>query len=174
MIEFFKQIISFIKENDKVVNFLFGLLSGIVIAILTILLTYRFNWRNRLVKEFFVNLKLDFKKRDAGKLSRIKMNYEINSTIGEEISINYIFFKIPKSIKGNNKTNDTIGEKFFQKGIFYIQRNDRVFKNYLSDSFEIADENLLMLIDQRRLRKIRIVVNTNKYGNVKSNRVKLT
>jgi hypothetical protein len=162
--------------NLETVKIILGFISGIVISAIGFLFTHRFNWRNYLTQEFRVFIKINVREVTRGDVKKIVLNYEINCTNSEEMSINYIYFIIPENIKGNIPPNATLGETLFEnKGRFYVT-NSKIdtFKHNYSATYTLEDEGILNEINNKNIKYISFVVNTSKYGDVESNEVRVS
>jgi hypothetical protein len=113
--------------------------------------------------------------QDPSKISDWLINYEINCTNSEEMSINYIYFIIPENIKGNIPPNATLGETLFEnKGRFYVLKEKKNFKHNDFGTYTLEDEGILNEINNKNIKYINFIVNTSKYGDVESNEVKVS
>ncbi|CAD0005599.1 hypothetical protein [Flavobacterium salmonis] len=166
------------NENWETLKIILGIISGIFISTIGFLFTHRFNWRNYLTQEFKVILKIDLTQVSGGVediAEKIAFNYEINCTNSEEMSINYIYFKIPENIKGNVPQNPTLGERIYgKKGRFYVQNEKMNFKHNHCGKYTLEDEILLNEIKNRNINYVSFIINTNKYGDIESNEVKIS
>ncbi len=162
--------------NWETVKIILGFISGIVISAIGFLFTHRFNWRNYLTQEFRVFIKINGREVIRGDVKKIVLNYEINCTNSEEMSINYIYFIIPENIKGNIPPNPTLAETLFEnKGRFYVTNlKIDTFKHNFSAIYTLEDEVILNEINNKNIKYISFVVNTSKYGDVESNEVKVS
>ena len=166
------------NENWETLKIILGIISGIVISTIGFLFTHRFNWRNYLTQEFKVILKIDLTQVSEGVediAENIVFNYEINCTNSEEMSINYIYFKIPENIKGNAPSNPTLGELINgKKGRFYVQSEKMNFKHNYCGKYTLIDKTLLNEINNKNINYISFIINTNKYGDIESNELKIS
>jgi hypothetical protein len=160
--------------NLETVKIILGFISGIVISAIGFLFTHRFNWRNYLTQEFRVFIKINVREVTRGDVKKIVLNYEINCTNSEEMSINYIYFIIPENIKGNIHPNATLGEIIENKGRFYVLKEKKNFKHNDFGTYTLEDEGILNEINNKNIKYISFVVNTSKYGDVESNEVRVS
>jgi hypothetical protein len=160
--------------NLETVKIILGFISGIVISAIGFLFTHRFNWRNYLTQEFRVFIKINIREVTRGEVKKIILNYEINCTNSEEMSINYIYFIIPENIKGNIPPNATLGEIIENKGRFYVLKEKKNFKHNDFGTYTLEDEGILNEINNKNIKYISFVVNTSKYGDVESNEVRVS
>lgn len=133
----------------------------------------RHNWRNKLTKEFTVDIRLDQKRMTENGITSLTLKYEINNTSGNELSINSAFIEIPKNVKGNPGPNSTTGEIMFEKGRHYVFDNQKLIIHNLSDEITINHNQILNELAKKRSFKLRLFVNTSKYGTVKSDFCKI-
>lgn len=167
------EYLGFFETYKDVINIFIGIISGILLSTITFLLTYRNNWRNCLTKEFTVNLRLDQKRVSKNGITSLKLKYEINNTSGNELSINSAYIKIPKNVKGNPGPNSTLGEIMFEKGRHYVFDDKKIITHTLSDEITINHNQILSELAKKGSFKLRLFVNTSKYGTVKSNFCKI-
>lgn len=166
------------NENWETLKIILGIISGIVISTIGFLFTHRFNWRNYLTQEFKVILKIDLTQVSGGVediAEKIAFNYEINCTNSEEMSINYIYFRIPENIKGNPPSNPTLGELIGGKaGRFYVQNKKMNFKHNYCGKYTLEDKIILNEIKNKNINYVSFIINTNKYGDIESNELKIS
>ena len=162
------------------ISIFLSFLSGVLLTSISFLLTYRSGWRNRLTGEFTVKLKYNLKRVEGEKTIEITFKYEINCSTSDELSINYIYFKLPKGLAGNYGPNPTLlevldvyGRYYTKGGRYYIDRVNKLFKYYAGGDFSVNHPEILKQIDEKKMKQIQLVVNTSKYGDVKSNKEKL-
>lgn len=128
-----------------------------------------------MTKEFRVLIRINVREVTSGDVKKIVFNFEINCTNSEEFSLNYIFFKIPENIKGNIPPNPILGETVFDnKGRFYVQKTKTNFKHNYFGTYTLEDEGILNEIQNKNIKHIRFIVNTSKYGDVESNKLKVS
>ena len=166
------------SDNWETIKIILGVISGIVISTIGFLFTHRYNWRNYLTQEFKVLLKIDWE-QDSGEneniLRKIAFNYEINCTNSDEMSINYIYFRIPENIKGNKPSNATFGETIYGKtGRFYVQNEKIGFKHNHLGKYTLEDEIILNEIKNKNINYLSFIINTSKYGDIESNELKVS
>lgn len=163
-----------------VISIFLSFIGGVLITSISFLFTYRSGWRNKLTREFTVKLKYDLKRVEGEKTIEITFKYDVDCSTSDELSINYIYFKLPKGIAGNYGPNpildevlDVYGRYYTKGGRFYINRVNKLFKYHLGGDFCINHPEILKQIDEKKMKQIQLVVNTSKYGDVKSNKEKL-
>ncbi len=172
-------MIEYINDNEGswgTIKIILGIISGIFISTIGFLFTHRFNWRNYLTQEFKVFLKIDLKQLSGeGLVEKIVFNFEINCTNSDEMSINYIYFKIPENIKGNVPSNPTLGEGIYGKtGRFYVQNEKMNFKHNFCGKYILEDKIILNEIKNKNVNYVSFIINTNKYGDIESNELKIS
>ncbi len=149
-----------------------GIIAGIFLSTVTFLLTYRNSWRNKLTKELTVSLKFN-KKSTYGDSPHLNLRYYINNTTGIELSINSAFLELPNGLPGNVGPNSTYGEMLFGKGRYYIFKESKNMTHHLSDEFSIDNKDVLDSLVNRKVKKTRLILNTSRYGQVKSKYCKI-
>ena len=163
-------MIQFLDQYKDIINILLGITTGVVLSIVGFLLTHRFNWRNYLTKEFTIKIRESYKEKTGSNITKLVLVYDINCTMSDELSINYVYFKMPKNFRGNTPPNATMGEHFFgAMSRHYIQTIPTVFKYYKSSECIILNKDFLTEISKGKVNKFWLIVSTNKYGDVKSN-----
>lgn len=168
-----------INNNEgswETIKIILGIISGIVFSTIGFLFTHRFKWRNFLTQEFKVFLKIDLKQSSGeGIIENIVFNYEINCTNSDEMSINYIYFKIPEYIKGNLPSNPTLGEGIYgETGRFYVRNEKMNFKHNFFSKYILDNKIILNEIKNKNINYVSFIINTNKYGDIESNELKIS
>lgn len=149
-----------------------GALGGVVFSILGFLLTYRSSWRNLLTRELTIQIKSDTAELHGDEFAMIKFAYSVNCTHDEELSINRMFIKLPRGLQSNTPPNATIGEMFFgDDGRYHLISKPLLFKFGIEDSYTLRDPVLMGYINEKKLTKIVVAMETNKYGTVASNKI---
>lgn len=163
------------QSNWETFKYIWGVVSGIAFSSIGFLFTHRYNWRNYLTGEIKISLKYSYTNEDNGDVVKsIGFIYQIDCTNSDEFTVNYIYFEIPKNITGNIPPNATLGEAVYEnKGKYYIKTEKINFKHSLIERFALEDSNILSEIKKKNIREITLIVNTSKYGNLKSNKIKL-
>ena len=154
-------------------DLIFSAIGGILLTSLAFLLTYRSPWRDYITGEFKVRLELDFISGHNNRVTSVRIRCEINCNSSDEFAINYIYLKLPKSVRGNYRGNSTLDEVLKGTGHFYIGNEINNFKHSYWNIFDISNEIILNSINNNQLKKLILVVNSSKYGNVCSNKVKI-
>ena len=166
------------SSDWETIKIILGVISGFVISTIGFLFTHRYNWRNYLTQEFKVVLKIDLIQEtgsDENIVRKIAFNYEINCTNSDEMSINYIYFKIPENIKGYTPSNPTLGEIIYGKtGRFYVQNEKMGFKHNHRGKYTLEDEIILNEIKNKNINYLSFIINTSKYGDIESNELKVS
>jgi hypothetical protein len=85
----------------------------------------------------------------------------------------FAYIKIPKNVKGNPGPNSRLGEMMFEKGFHYVFDKQKMITHNLSDEITISHNQILNEHSKMRKFKLRLCVNTSKYGTVKSNICKI-
>jgi hypothetical protein len=96
-----------------------------------------------------------------------------DNTTGNSLSINSAYIELPKGLRGNVGPNSTLGEMLLETGCYYLFQESKEMTHNLSDELVINDPILLDELVKRKVKKLQLVVNTSRYGKVKSNMVKI-
>ncbi len=163
----------FIAAYKDVINIIFGIVGGIFLSILTFLLNYRNNWRNKLTKELTVKLKHNVTRMLREDYTEFSVRYHINNTSGHEISINAAYFILPKKLRGNINPNSTLGEMMYGTGRYYIFSESKEMKHHLSEEISIKHDGFLSHLTKGKIKKLRLYIETSRFGIVKSNSIKI-
>ncbi len=133
---------------------------------------------NKLSKEFKVKLTSEIigKYAKSKELCQYSINYEIIVTSEEKLSINYIYLILPSDVTGNS-LNKSITQVFPEddvgdKGKFYIHFGNEEIQFTKKGDYNFDEDKVLRVFNYQKLKYFQIVVNTNKYGDVKSNKLK--
>ena len=119
-------------------------------------------------------MRLSFRRELGDNLTEYIFLYEINCTDSEEISINYIYIKLPNKVEGNLGPNPTLDEVIrVQKGKYFIKTTPETIRFAKVDKIRITNHQFLQNISKGKIKKVKLVVNTNKYGNIASNSINL-
>ncbi|WP_375578656.1 hypothetical protein ABWH96_16745 [Marivirga tractuosa] len=163
----------FIAAYKDVINIIVGIVGGIFLSILTFLLTYRNNWRNKLTKELTVKLKHNLSRMQGEEYTEFSVRYYINNTSGHEISINTAYFILPKKLRGNINPNSTLGEMMYGTGRYYIFSESKEMKHHRSEVISIKHNVFLSHLSNGKIKKLRLYIETSRFGTVKSNSIKI-
>ena len=164
--------LSFIEAYKDLINIVIGVISGIFLSTVTFLLNYRNSWRNKLTKELTVKLRFDLKRTSGKSLTEISFRYDINNSNGNPLIINYAYLELPKKIKGNVGPNQTLGEMLFETGRYYLFNEPKEMTHNLSGEIKLSNAVILKELTNKRVKKLRMIVLTSRYGKVKSNYVR--
>jgi len=166
-------VTSFLSTYQDLINIVLGVLSGIFISVVTFLLTYRNNWRNKLTKELTVKLTYNSARMQDEDYTEFNILYNINNTNGHELTINSTFLKLPDNMRGNIGPNSTLGEMIHGTSRYYIFHESKLMTHNLSGEESIKQSEFLSKISDGEIKKLRLYVETSRFGTVKSNSIKI-
>ena len=160
------------ESNTDIIKILLGFLSGVILSLIGFVFSYRHAWRNRFTGEIKVSLKEIIKLETDDDAKSVVLSCRIDCTNSDEFLIKSIYFKIPNTISGSIPPNPTFNEIMSgKKGRFYVVNTGIEFKNTLVKDFTLKEPQLTEI--KKWKSRIRFIVNTSKYGKIKSNYVNL-
>ena len=146
---------------------------GLITGLILFWLTNNSRIKNLLTREFTVKLRFSHFREEEGQLKEYVMHYEIRCSLPEDILIIFGFIKLPKDVYGNKKSHSTLTEMIEpENGKLYILENVEM-KKYHFNEYRITQRKVLDCIQSGKIKSLRLNINTNKYGNVKSNKIKI-
>ncbi len=168
------QNLSFYHEWKGLINILIGAFFTGIASFVLYFFSNKYNWRNKLFKEFTVYIKIDTKEKRGGKESKIQLYYELNNGSDKSHFISYAFFILPKKYKGRYNPQHTLGEALFGTERDYEESlKGKIVEHSLIGTLEIVHEGIMKAVNDGKMKQLQLVVNTPRYGLVYSNKVRI-
>lgn len=159
-----------------------SLLSVLLAASLTgvgFMIANRPNWRKWFTGEVKLELKLnEALTDDNGEFRYATLRYDITCSRSESFLIKHFYIVLPKDTFGNPGIAATTFELIQgAKGKDFLQMLEVEVDKYKGYEFHIGNttptKKVLQCINSGKLKSIVLVIETNKYGTIKSNAVRL-
>lgn len=128
-------------------------------------------WRNRINKEMSLTLKQGGVNTNDNGIISINFNYDLSCHDDEPQTIKSAYWSLPKKISGVQVRNEfgSMTLPVYGKETVYLPKE---FKRSLSDTLQLSNY-LIDKINAGGIKKIFLVIETNKYGLIKSNAINL-
>lgn len=166
--------LNFYEQWKDLINILIGALFAAVSSFVLFILANNHKLRNKLFKEFQVYIEINTKSTSEENVTQINIYYVTNKSVNPEF-ISYAFWQLPKGYRGRVDPDYTIGEAIFgdQKDYELSLKNKEVSGTIIGQ-IRLTSEGLLKAINDGELKSLQLIINTSKYGWVKSNAIKMS
>lgn len=158
------------------INVLYFIL-GTAFGAIGFLLTYRSAWRNLITGEFKVRISPWLARTEGFDLTQYSIKVEFICSDSEEIQLIEMFFEFNKRGQGLAPQGQLIRGKDYYNINNYLWKSGQdadslSFTKYHNFNHKLG-QGMLAQVNTRTIRWIRLVVRTNKYGVVKSKKLKI-
>jgi hypothetical protein len=128
-------------------------------------------WRNKINKEISLSLKQDLIQTNAKGIQSMFLNYDLSCYDDETQTIKSAYWLLPKKISGVQMRNEfgSFTLPVYGKETVLLPKE---FKRSLKNTLQLSN-HLIDKINEGKLKKISFVIETNKYGLIKSNTINL-